>query len=45
MEINTILGLTINQIEWMKRYFIEGLIEIPTEADLQIKYNDKRSDN
>ena len=29
MKLKTILGLTIPQIAWMKKYFIERLIEIP----------------
>ena len=36
MNIETVLGLTLEDIEWMKKYFIENLIEInPKTTDNQ----------
>ena len=38
-NINTIMGLTLSQIAWMKRYFIEHLIEIPNYKVEEDDYN------
>jgi len=34
MKIETIMGLTLSQIAWMKMYFAEEHIEIPKNPDI-----------
>ena len=38
MELKTILGLTLKQIYWMKRYFKKNLIAIPTDKMIDEEY-------
>lgn len=43
MSIETVLGLTLSQIEWMKRYFKENLLEIKKQSKvLKLKTKLKR---